>query len=362
MRLLLITDNWKPKVDGVVVRFGYLKDALEELGVDVTVFGPADVGTFPIPGYAPARAPRPPFSGKVKRAFESVDPDAVHIMTEAFLGAASRNYVVRTGGQYTSSYTTQVPEYLKINVGLPLAAGYTYMRWFHKKAATTLCPSGELTDRLTSWGFENLHPVTVGVDTAFFHPSKTEFYDGLPRPVMVFVGRVALEKNLAAFLDLDLPGSKVIVGDGPNREQLETTYPDTHFLGELRGEDLAKAYASADVFVFPSKTDTLGNVLREANSSGVPIAAYPVQGPLEFVIEGKNGALDDNLKNAIERALQVSRASCRAHAETLSWRRAALDFLNIQVPLYPDKHTTIEDFRSQFAQSVRSEKKIVASA
>lgn len=342
MRLLLVTDVWKPKIDGVIIRMGYLIDSLEELGVTVKLIGPQHFRNHPIPGYAPARFVLPPVERALTRHVDAFDPDAVHIITEGFLGIAARNLALRRGGRFTTSYTTQSPEYCKINFGLPLWFGYAIMRWFHRHSAAVLCAKGDILERLKARGLRNLRPIAVGVDTGLFHPGKAGLFGDLERPVHLFVGRVAREKNLPAFLSLDIPGTKVVVGEGPRRAELEAQFPEAVFLGQKLGEDLARCYASADLFVFPSKTDVLANVLREAGASGLPIAAFPVQGPKEFIIEGLNGAMSEDLSEAIRRALPLSRAACRNEAEKLTWDNAAIDFASAQVPFRPEKTAAFE--------------------
>lgn len=337
MRLLLVTDVWKPKIDGVIIRIGNVIEHLEKLGVTVQLVGPQHFRNHPIPGYAPARFVLPPVERALARHVDAFDPDAIHIITEGFLGIAARNLALRRGGRFTTSYTTQSPEYCKINFGIPLWFSYAIMRWFHRRSATVLSAKGDLIQRLEARGLRNLKATTMGVDTELFHPKKDGLFDNLEKPVCLFVGRVAREKNLPAFLSLDVPGTKVVVGEGPQRKELEAQFPDTLFLGQKLGEDLARCYASADLFVFPSRTDVLANVLREAAASGLPIAAFPVQGPKEFVIEGVTGAMSENLEEAIRLALPLSPVSCRREAEKLSWEKAAIDFAAAQVPFLPEK-------------------------
>jgi glycosyltransferase involved in cell wall biosynthesis len=249
--------------------------------------------------------------------------DAVHIATEGPIGFEARRRCESRGIPYTTSYHTQFPEYLKQYFGLPRRITWRFMRWFHGGARATLAPTKRVTEQLHAQGIVGAVTWCRGVDTTLFRPIASDLFAHLPRPIHLYAGRVAREKNIDAFIDAPLPGSKVVVGDGPERARLERAHPEVRFAGYRFGDELAAHYAAADVFVFPSRTDTFGVVMLEANACGVPIAAYPVTGPIDVVREGVNGALDEDLAKAAARALQVPRASCLAHAASKGWRRVA---------------------------------------
>jgi glycosyltransferase involved in cell wall biosynthesis len=263
-----------------------------------------------------------------KRVFQMLDelePDAIHIPAEGTIGVAGRRYCKKRGLPYTSSYHTQYPHYLKHYFRIPMGLTYRLMRWFHGQAKATLVPTQRVKDELEARGFANIVVWSRGVDTSIFKPWEgvDHLYDGLARPVWVYAGRVSVEKNLEAFLKLDLPGTKVIVGNGPAKAMLENKYPDAHFAGYQFGEDLGKHYAAADVFVFPSLTDTYGVVMIEAMACGLPVAAFPVTGPIDVVQDGVTGALDEDLGAACQRALELKREDAIAFGQAQTWRRCA---------------------------------------
>ncbi len=232
---------------------------------------------------------------------------------------------------YTTAYHTQFPEYVRLRSPIPLSWSYAFMRRFHDPAIRTMVATPSMEARLRSRGFRHLARWSRGVDLERFQPRQTPVYDGLEHPVMLHLGRVAVEKNIDAFLSLDLPGSKVVIGDGPARASLEARFPEAHFLGYKENGELAEHLAGADVLVFPSRTDTFGLVMLEANASGVPVAAYPVPGPLDVIENGRNGWCDDNLAMAVTRALQSPRPLCRRYAEQYSWNACTDQFLaNLQ--------------------------------
>jgi glycosyltransferase involved in cell wall biosynthesis len=249
--------------------------------------------------------------------------DAVHIATEGPIGFETRRRCESLGIPYTTSYHTQFPEYLRQYFGLPRRVTWRFMRWFHGGARATLAPTQRVTDELHARGITRAATWCRGVDTTLFRPVASDLFAGLPRPIHLYAGRVAREKNIDAFAEANLPGSKVVVGDGPERARLERTRPEIVFAGYRFGDELAAHYSAADLFVFPSRTDTFGIVMLEANACGLPIAAYPVTGPIDVVREGVNGALDERLESAALRAMQVPRGSCVAHAHSQSWRRVA---------------------------------------
>jgi glycosyltransferase involved in cell wall biosynthesis len=262
---------------------------------------------------------------------EEFAPDAIHIATEGTLGAAARKWCLRRSFPFTTSYHTQFPEYVRARVPIPLSLSYAHLRRFHSAAARTMVATPGMQRLLESRGFENIVRWTRGVDVSLFRPRDKRFLE-LPRPIAMYVGRVAVEKNIEAFLQLDLPGTKVIVGDGPARVELEARYPLAKFVGFKFGEDLASHVAAADVFVFPSRTDTFGLVLLEAMACGVPVAAYPVTGPIDVVTQGVTGVLNEDLRAAVLAALHLDPNQCRAFALANTWDTATRQFLSHLAP------------------------------
>lgn len=276
MRILMVTDAWRPQVNGVVHTLEQLSDALKSFDVEAQFLTPAAFRTLPLPTYPDIRlALTTP--GNVARMIDAAAADHIHIVTEGPLGIMARRYCLAKGRPFTTSYHTRFPEYLSARLPVPEAWTYRWLRDFHNAGQGTLVATRSLADDLLARGFTALRPWTRGVDTNHFRPEK-RIDLGFPRPVFLSVGRIAIEKNLPAFLDLDLPGSKIVVGEGPELARLKTRYPKAHFLGRRPNGELAEFYASADVFVFPSRTDTFGNVIIEALASGTPVAAYPVTG------------------------------------------------------------------------------------
>ena len=340
MRIALATDAWLPQVNGVTTTLGRCVSELEELDHVVEVVAPHRFRTVPCPRYPEIRLACG--AGRaVRRILDRVDPDAVHIATEGPLGLAARRWCRRRGRPFTTSFHTRFPEYLRAYAGLPVGLGYRLLRWFHGPAARTLVPTPAVRRTLESHGFRRVVEWTRGVDCDLFHPRPQPFFD-LPRPIFLYAGRVAVEKNIGAFLDLELPGSKVVVGDGPLRTALERRHPAVHFAGFRFGEDLASHYAGADVFVFPSLTDTFGVVMLEANASGLPVAAFPVTGPVDVVRDGVTGVLDRDLRAACLAALELDPAACVAHARTMSWRRCA-ELLLANLEPWPPEVATAGD-------------------
>jgi glycosyltransferase involved in cell wall biosynthesis len=321
VRILLATDAWSPQVNGVVRTWQQTIRELEALGHEVEVMHPALGATVAAPRYNEIRLSLAPWrivSRAMARPF-----DAVHIATEGPIGFEARRRCESRRIPYTTSYHTQFPEYMKRYFALPPAVTWRFMRWFHGGARATLAPTQQVTEQLRAHGIARAQTWCRGVDTAQFRPIEGGLFADLPRPVHLYAGRVAREKNIDAFIDAPLPGSKVVVGDGPERARLERSHPHVRFVGYKFGDELAAHYAAADVFVFPSRTDTFGVVMLEANACGTPIAAYPVTGPIDVVREGVNGALDEDLARAADRALHVPRASCLAHARCNGWGRVA---------------------------------------
>jgi glycosyltransferase involved in cell wall biosynthesis len=319
-RISLVTDAWLPQVNGVTTTWTHVVAELETSGHEVQVVSPDRFRTVPCPRYPEIRLALAWFGAM--RLLSSRHPHAVHIATEGPLGLACRAHCRRAGIPFTTSFHTRFPEYLRAYARIPERVTYRLLRWFHDAATRTLVPTPTLKAELEAWGFRNIECWTRGVDTGLFRPRAESFYP-LPRPIFLYAGRVAVEKNLEAFLALDLPGSKVVVGDGPARAALERRFPLVHWAGFRFGEELAQHYAGADVFVFPSRTDTFGIVMLEANACGLPVAAFPVPGPVDLVVNGRNGILHHDLRAACLEALAVDRRRCREWSQQHSWRRCA---------------------------------------
>ena len=331
MRLALVTDAWLPQVNGVVRTLGNTIREIEAAGHEVNVISPAQFRTIPCPTYPEIRLAL--FAGRgVRRRLEALDPDAVHVATEGPLGLAARNWCIRQQRPFTTAYHTQFPEYVRARAPIPLRVGYAAVRWFHGRATRTLVTTPSMQRQLEARGLRNLHLWGRGVDTELFRPRGKEFLD-LPRPIWLYFGRVAVEKGIGDFLDLDLPGTKLVVGDGPACDELKRRYPQAVFAGYRHGEDLAAHVSASDVFVFPSRTDTFGLVLLESMACGVPVAAYPVTGPVDVVVDGVTGVLRENLREAALAALQLDPAACRAHALAHSWEASTRQFLGALVPV-----------------------------
>jgi len=329
MRILVATDAWSPQVNGVVVALANTIACLRKWGHEVHVLSPEGFTTIPMPTYP--EIPLALLPGRqVALRMRAFDPQAVHIATEGPIGAAARRYCLRHGLQFTSAYHTCFPEYIAARTPIPLAWSYASMRRFHGASSKVLVATPTVRTLLEGRGFERVADYTLGVDLQLFHPVAQRFTD-LPRPVFTYVGRVAVEKNLPEFLALDLPGSKLVVGDGPARVKLQRRFPDAHFVGMKSGAELAGYFQRSDVFVFPSRTDTFGLVMLEAMACGVPVAALPVHGPLDVVKDPSTGVLHMDLRVAALAALDLDRASCRRFAEQFPWERSAGQFLAHQV-------------------------------
>ncbi len=329
MKILIVTDAWRPQVNGVVRTLEHVVEELSAEGHEIALITPADFRTLPMPTYPEIRLSLTT-SATIRRRIEAADPDHIHIATEGPLGIAARKACLKLGRAFTTSYHTRFPEYLRARAPVPLALTYAWLRRFHNSGTACLVATESIANDLNQRGFSNVTPWTRGVDHALFHPRdrkalQAEF--GFEAPVFMNVGRVSVEKNLEAFLRLDLPGTKVIVGDGPARKSLEKRFPETRFLGTLSGEPLARAYCAADVFVFPSLTDTFGNVLLEALACGVPIAAFPVPGPLDVVGDSGAGVLDEDLRKASLEALKIPPEKALEHAAKFTWGECARIFL-----------------------------------
>lgn len=325
MRLALVTDAWLPQTNGVVRTLTITASLLQRQGHTVEVLDPSGFRTIPCPTYPEIRLAWRPYR-KLARRLAALAPDAVHVATEGPLGLAARRWCLRSGHAFTTSYHTQFPEYLRARFPVPLSLSYAHLRRFHGAAARTLVATPSLLRQLTARGFRNLATWSRGVDTHLFRPRPKAFLD-LPRPIWLYFGRVAVEKGIGDFLRLDLPGTRLVVGDGPAAAELRQRYPAVVFAGFRYGEDLASHIAAADVFVFPSRTDTFGLVLLEAMASGVPVAAYPVTGPLDVVIDGVTGVLSEDLRAAALAALELDPRACREHALRYTWEAATQQFI-----------------------------------
>jgi len=328
MRILVATDAWHPQVNGVVRTLTMMAEAAKAFGVDVSFLTPQSFRTFAMPSYPDLRLalPRP---AKIARLIADIRPDSIHIATEGPIGLLVRRFCRKQGLPFTTSFHTRFPEY--ISARLPVRESWIWaaLRAFHGSSGAVMAATPALAGELRMRGFRNVVLWPRGVDAGLFHPRASDL--GLPRPVFLCVGRVAVEKNLEAFLDLDLPGSKVIVGDGPALAALIRKYPQAVFLGARQGEELAQAYAAADVFVFPSKTDTFGLVLLEALASGVPVAAFPVAGPRDVIGSEPVGALNDDLRTACLSALAISPQACLEFALRHGWEASARVFVENMV-------------------------------
>jgi glycosyltransferase involved in cell wall biosynthesis len=343
MKILLVSDAWTPQVNGVVRTLSTTVDKLRALGHEVVTLTPDLFRSLPCPTYPEIRlAMTTPWA--VGNRIDAIAPDAIHIATEGPLGFFARNACVKRGLVFTTAYHTQFPDYLAMRTKLPIRWFWNYIRWFHNGAHATLVATSRLARELQDQGISRTRPWSRGVDLTQFYPraERAEEFVNLPRPIQLYVGRVAVEKNIEAFLASNHPGSKVVVGDGPARAELQRSYPHVHFLGLKQGDALAAAYASADIFIFPSKTDTFGLVMLEAMASGAPVAAFPVPGPLDVIgangrgtqheFDAPIGALREDLTTAIEEALVCDRQECVKYAERFSWDNCIEQFLNALAP------------------------------
>ena len=325
MRVLVATDAWHPQVNGVVRTLTSLARSAQALGVSIDFLSPEGFRTVPVPTYPGLRLALPS-RGQIARRIEQAKPDAIHIATEGPIGYMVRAYCRNLRRPFTTSYTTRFPEYISARAPIPESWLYAALRRFHAAAAVTMVSTPSLISELDRRGFRNLGMWTRGVDTNLFRPDRAIAID-LPRPIFITVGRIAVEKNLEAFLSLDLPGTKVIIGTGPQEAELRRRFPGVKFLGLLENGTLAAHLAAADVFVFPSRTDTFGVVQLEALASGVPVAAFPVTGPKDVVGNDPIGVLNEDLRVACVEALQISRETCRAFALRYSWESSARQFI-----------------------------------
>jgi glycosyltransferase involved in cell wall biosynthesis len=330
MKIMIVTDAWAPQTNGVARTLGQTIEWLRRFGHEVRTLTPSDFRSIACPTYPEIRLSLFPFK-KVERCITEFNPQALHIATEGPLGLSARKFCLRVGLRFTSSYHTQFPQYLRARFPIPVDATYRILRRFHGAAARCMVSTSSLRKELAAQGFTNLAVWQRGVDTELFKPGAKEFLD-MPRPIAAYVGRVAVEKNIAAFLSMSWPGSKIVIGDGPERARLEQQFPHAVFAGYRFGEDLANHLAAADIMVFPSRTDTFGLVNLEAMACGIPVAAYPVTGPIDVIEDGVTGALDDDLARAARRALSIDPKACRERALQSGWDVSTRQFESNLVP------------------------------
>jgi glycosyltransferase involved in cell wall biosynthesis len=325
MRIIVATDAWHPQVNGVVRTLSMMSNSAKQLGAEVSFLTPQSFRTFAMPSYRDLRVALP-HPAKIARLIADARPDSIHIATEGPIGLLVRRYCRKHGFPFTTSFHTRFPEYVRARAPIPESLIWRALRRFHAPSRAVMAATPALANELRMRGFANVVLWPRGVDTALFHPRAIDLC--LPPPVFLCVGRVAVEKNLEAFLDLDLPGTKVIVGDGPARSMLEQKYRQAVFLGALHGEALAQVYAAADVFVFPSRTDTFGLVLLEALASGLPVAAFPVTGPRDVIGSAPVAVLDEDLRHACLSALEISPQACVNFAALHTWQASTRAFID----------------------------------
>lgn len=339
MKILIVTDAWQPQVNGVVRTLTQTRQELMRMGHDVDLLTPLEFRTLPCPTYPEIRLSLFP-RRKVAARLDAFRPDALHIATEGPLGLAARAYALRHGLPFTTAYHTRFPEYVHARTRIPLTLTYRYLRWFHGPASAVMVPTPTVKHDLVRFGFPESQVVlwSRGVDLEIFRPGSPLPHVQKP-PVFLCVGRVSVEKNLEAFLDLDLPGTKWVAGDGPSLAALKQRYPDAHFTGVLDQESLASLYNAADVFVFPSRSDTFGLVLLEAMACGCPVAAFPVTGPIDVLGDSKAGVMNEDLRTACIQAMDIPRSEARAHAARFSWRACTETFLSNLHPMAGGQRT-----------------------
>ncbi len=325
MKIALISDAWRPQINGVVTTLSNTREALERLGHEVALLHPGLFKTYSCPGYPDVGLAFlcGPMLRPLLRAFR---PDAIHIATEGPIGYAARRYCRHKGFSYTTSFHSRFADYLNMRIGFPTGVSAAYLRWFHHKSYAVLVSTESLHNELAGKGFHNLKRWPRGVDTARFRPGDKSFLQD-KRPIFLYTGRIAIEKNVEDFLRLKLPGTKYVVGDGPLREDLQQRYREVRFTGYKTASELACYVAAADVFVFPSRTDTFGLVLLEALACGIPVAAYPSPGPIDVILDEQVGVLDADLEKAAIRCLSLDPEKCRRYAFNFSWDDSTRQFV-----------------------------------
>jgi glycosyltransferase involved in cell wall biosynthesis len=353
MKIAIITDAWSPQINGVVKTLEQTVRCLQAAGHDVLVIEPSRFRTMACPGYDEIRLSILPY-WKLSALLSEFSPDAIHVATEGPLGFAARRYALKHGLNFTTAYHTKFPEYLEARTGIHARHFYPVMRWFHSPAKAVMVSTDSVIAELQAKGFTNLVKWSRGVDMALFDA-------GLPRtgrddadPVFLYVGRISVEKNIEAFLDLPLPGEKWLVGDGPALETLSERYPSAVFFGAKTHAELAEIYRMADVFVFPSKTDTFGLVLLEAMASGLPVAAYPVAGPRDVLAGCEAAALRSDLLEACMTALDLDPKHAVAHARKYSWQSTTGQFIRNLYPNMADSAVRKDRQPESRAQTVLS--------
>lgn len=362
MKILLVTDAWQPQVNGVVTTLVELVRQVQSLGHEVSVVHPGQFRTRPCPGYAGIELALFP-GRRLRRLMDDALPDAIHIATEGPLGWAARRHCLRRGWPFTTAFHTRFPEMLQMALGIPVTWGYAMLRRFHRPSQGVMVPTAGMRTLLERRGFTHLRDWTHGVDTDLFayaaEPRACAGLGPLNRPLSLFVGRLSHEKNIQAFLDLDVPGSKVVCGIGPLEQGLRARYPEVHWVGVLPRRELAEVYAAADVFVFPSLHETFGLVMLEAMACGTPVAAYPVDGPKEVIGDSPGGALHGDLLVAWGQALRARRSDARERAQAFGWERVAQLFLSHLVPLPPPRLRPRRDAGLQHTQVSRNRHRLV---
>jgi glycosyltransferase involved in cell wall biosynthesis len=330
MRIAIVTDAWSPQTNGVVSTLRQTTSCLEQLGHELLLVTPNLFRSIPCPTYPEIRLALFPYRG-VSEVISGFRPDAIHIATEGSLGFAARRYCVRHGLRFTTSYHTQFPQYLRSRFPIPTSLSYRALLWFHGAATHCMVSTQTVRNQLAERGFRNLVHWQRGVDTELFKPAPKDFLQ-LPRPIAAYVGRVAVEKNIDAFLRMPWTGTRLVIGDGPELPRLKAQFPEAVYAGYRFGKDLARHLAAADVMVFPSLTDTFGLVNLEAMACGVPVAAYPVAGPIDVIEDGVTGALDEDLARAALRALAIEPQKCRERALRSGWELCSREFESNLVP------------------------------
>jgi glycosyltransferase involved in cell wall biosynthesis len=338
MRITIVTDAWSPQTNGVVSTLRQTTASLEKFGHELLHVTPNLFRSVPCPTYPEIRLSLFPYRG-LATLISGFRPDAIHIATEGPLGMAARRYCKRHRLNFTTSYHTQFPQYLRSRFPIPTSLSYRGLRWFHGAATHCMVSTQTVRNQLAEQGFRNLVSWQRGVDTELFKPRDKDFLQ-LPRPIAAYVGRVAIEKNIDAFLRMPWQGTRIVIGDGPELPRLKAQYPGAHYMGFRFGEDLARHLAAADVFVFPSLTDTFGLVNLEAMACGVPVAAFPVAGPIDVVDDGVTGALDDDLARAAIRALTIDPQKCRDRALRSGWDSCSREFESNLVPCVGQRMTS----------------------